>query len=110
MLIYIGFLVLVTVSLAVLFCRHQVARRKPISALTVFQTALSATLIYSVCAFSPDMFTRLFWNRLWHDENFGLSGFFLIEVGIPFVICLLSATVFVDLYRYWSRTKKNHDA
>jgi len=98
-----------TIPLTALFCRHQIARQKPISFWVACLGALSATLIYLLCAFSPDIFTRFFWNYLSDDGNFWPVLFILVAIGIPFVMCLVSAALVVGYYR--GRTKsKNHVA
>jgi hypothetical protein len=97
--IFFGFPALVTMPIAVLFCRDQIARRKIVSIWLILPSALIATLIDLVCALGPDIFTRNFWNFIWDNTYFPPIAFFLFGVGIPFAICLASAALIIGCYR-----------
>jgi hypothetical protein len=105
-LLYIGFASALAVTLTVLFCRHQIARQKTISFWTVCLSALSATVIDFVCVNGSDIFTSRFWNYIWDNTYWPPIAFFLFGVGIPLLICFLSAALVAVFYHSRRKAEK----
>ncbi len=97
-LLFIGFPAAVAVPLTVLFCRHQIARQKPISFGTVCLGTISAYAIVLLCAIGPGVLSS--WSFIWSGEYFSPLPYLLIMCGGPLLICVASAAFVVFCYRF----------
>ncbi len=103
-LLYFGFPAALAVPLTVLFCRHQIARQKPVSFWTVCIGTLSAYAIEFVCAIGPGLLSS--WNFIWSNDYFPPVPYLLITLGIPLLICAVAAAFVAFFYRSRGKTSR----